>query len=135
MWKILYPQIRGYCHVTRVEGAVSFGLPDIEVAIRGRGLWVEFKIDKGGYFLIKPTQLAWHLSRIKQKCFDAFFIVAMKSGYDAITFDLYKAADIITLNNVTSVGMQVRVGLFANPEHSTFRSHMSELIDKARYLL
>lgn len=105
MWQNLRKQFKDpKYHITRIENAISFGTPDVHLGYQNLGYWIENKIEKsGGYFLVQPSQLAWHLSRLKAKCYDSFFLVYMTNA----SWCLYPAEKIMP--HIVSVGMTVRV--------------------------
>lgn len=104
MWLTLRNQLKQHCHITRIENAISFGTPDVHIGYKNKGLWVELKIEKtGNYFLMQPSQLAWHISRLKFQCYDSFFLVY---GTNASWY-LYSAGHVV--QHITPVGNTVRI--------------------------
>lgn len=66
--KDLWQLIKRYwseAHLTRIENTVTFGVPDINVCIDGIEFWVETKIEHNDKISIRPSQLAWVISRVK----------------------------------------------------------------------
>lgn len=105
MWATLYTQLKKDCSMTRLENAVSFGIPDLIIGYMNRSFWVETKIDKGGFFLIRPSQIAWHIKHIQCNCLDAYFLVYMKNE----AYRLYLAKDLLQFENLESYGNVTRV--------------------------
>jgi hypothetical protein len=104
MWLKLRDQLKSQCHITRIENAISFGTPDVHIGYRNRGLWVELKIEKPGhYFLVQPSQLAWHFSRLKCQCYDSFFLVY---GVNA-SWLLFSAGQVVQC--IVPIGNTIRI--------------------------
>lgn len=62
-------------HKTRIENAVSFGMPDLLITIDGIDVFVEMKVAHDGKILTRATQYSWHAKRYVNKA--AAFILAL----------------------------------------------------------
>lgn len=52
-------------HWTRVENVCVSGMPDINMFINGRDVWIETKISKGNRIIFEQSQNTWHLKRAR----------------------------------------------------------------------
>lgn len=80
MWRALYSSAGAYAHMTRVENAASFGMPDVNVAYEGEEFWLELKIAVSQRIKIRQTQLAWIIKR-NQFTSNIFFLVYHDNAY------------------------------------------------------
>lgn len=64
LWAKLRSAMGSEAHLTRIENAVSFGTPDVNMGWFGRDYWLELKVIRNGYATIKPTQVAWIMRRL-----------------------------------------------------------------------
>lgn len=65
LWERLRYGVGDESHLTRIENAVSFGTPDVNMGYYGRDYWFELKREVNGYSTIRPTQVAWIIKRMK----------------------------------------------------------------------
>lgn len=53
-------------HWQRIEtGSTGTGIPDVNICLNGKEVWVELKLIKGKRVDLAPTQVAWHMKRAK----------------------------------------------------------------------
>jgi hypothetical protein len=53
-------------HWQRIEtGSTGTGIPDVNICLNGKEIWVELKLIKGKRVDLAPTQVAWHVKRSK----------------------------------------------------------------------
>lgn len=64
MWKRIKSKVR-YGHWTRIENAVTSGVPDVYVCVGPKDFWIELKVL---HRLIKfrPAELAWMSNRMRE---------------------------------------------------------------------
>ena len=64
LWKHLKDHLSG--HWTRIENGVGPGIPDSEGCYEGKQVWLELKIDQGGYIEFELAEHAWIFNRVMQ---------------------------------------------------------------------
>jgi len=106
IWHQLKKHWQTKAHCVRIENSTSFGDPDVNVCCKGKEFWIENKIDKGGYIIIRPAQLAW-LSLRHRAWGTIYFIVGNKYG----TVALYNTKDLFTNHGLQEISGQIKLCL------------------------
>ncbi len=60
--KVLRTRLRNEwkpCHITAIEGAYSYGMPDLHVTVENGRAWIELKQNYSGRLIFKANQLSW----------------------------------------------------------------------------
>ena len=124
LWVQLHHDWRNKVHMTRVENAASFGMPDVNCCYQGVEFWIEHKIEKSDTVLFRPSQIAWLAARMKVQGLNRVFIVVGSTKWSEPR--MYKASDIFTVDGaLISVSSQVKLLL---NKLSWYNFDLSELI-------
>lgn len=105
MWLKLRVSLGQVAHMTRIENAVSFGVPDINIAYNGVEFWIETKVAVSGKVKLRPSQIAWILHRLKV-CHNVFLLV-----YEKDVFYLYRLTTRILVQSLESYSGITRLNL------------------------
>jgi hypothetical protein len=87
---IVKPRLAVWGDHSRIENAVSYGLPDISYAIKGTQGWLELKVPKDGRLYFQPFQLSWMKQRVKHTNNKGVWVLAC----DNDAMQLYRGVDM-----------------------------------------
>jgi hypothetical protein len=87
---------------TRIENAITSGVFDAYWTIRGRGHWIENKIQHGNQILVRPSQFAWGTTQLSHGATNVWFFVAKSAVDPPLLFFARDVLDLVSFDKARS---------------------------------
>ena len=128
LYRIFKKKVKG--HHTRIENAVTSGVPDLSTCVAGMNIWIELKNDISGTLRIRPAQVVWWTNYVKNSGI-GFFLYTDKVGAAHM---VAAHAVLARCTEETFDGKHYRVSL-KDIEPMTGWSHIGATLENIKYLL
>lgn len=107
VWEKMNSILGKHAHLTRVENAITFGIPDVDLCYKGKQDWVELKIVKNGAILFRPSQIAWYVRRIKIGKGDTFIFAEHNgTGYLFLASSIFAPGVLVSKSGLPGVDIK-----------------------------
>jgi hypothetical protein len=114
-------------HVQRIENTTTNGVPDFNMCLNGREIWVEAKVLYPKGILLRKEQYAWAVSR--SECGGRVFVLTWDEAHNTvIVHSIWKFTKVVPSGDGKTVVIQSPCDGVFSKHHFTTRAELLRIL-------